>query len=62
MVHAFKTVGAKYVICSQENLKVVREAPRKCGVEDMEILVLEGRADRVTSVEDLVDCSVEEAM
>jgi 4-coumarate--CoA ligase len=62
MVHAFKTMGAKYVICYQENLKVVREAARKCGIEEMEILVLGGRADRVTSVEDLVECSVEEAM
>jgi 4-coumarate--CoA ligase len=55
MVHAFKAVGAKYVICYEANSKVVREAARKCGIEEMEIFVLEGRADRVTSVEDLVE-------
>jgi 4-coumarate--CoA ligase len=51
MVHAFKTVGARYVICYEETLKIVREAARKCGIEEREILVLGRRADGVTSVE-----------
>jgi acyl-CoA synthetase (AMP-forming)/AMP-acid ligase II len=42
MVHAFKTVGARYVICYEENLKIVREAARKCGIEESKILVLGG--------------------
>jgi hypothetical protein len=41
MVHAFKTVGARYVIC-YENLKIVREAAKKCWIEEREILVLGG--------------------
>lgn len=55
MVHAFKTVGSKYVICYEENLKIVREAARKSGIEEERVLVLEGQADRVVSVEELVE-------
>ena len=55
MIHVFRTVGAKYVICYDENLKIVREAARKCGIEEKRILVLEGKANEMTSVEDLVE-------
>jgi 4-coumarate--CoA ligase len=55
MVHTFETVGAKYVICYGENLKVVREAARKCGIKEKRILVLEGKVDGVTSVEELIE-------
>lgn len=55
MIHVFRTVGAKYAICYNDNLKIVREAARKCGIEEKRIFVLEGKADEVTSVEDLVE-------
>ncbi|KAE9364589.1 4-coumarate-CoA ligase 2 [Stipitochalara longipes BDJ] len=55
MVHAFKTVEAKHVICYQENSNVVRAAARKCGIEENRIFVLEGKADGMTSVQDLVE-------
>ncbi len=55
MVHVFRTVGAKYVICYDENLRIVREAARKCGIEEKRIIVIEGKAIQMTSVEDLVE-------
>jgi 4-coumarate--CoA ligase len=55
MIHVFRTVGAKYVICYDENLKVVRKAARKCGIEENRILVLERKVNKMTSVEDLVE-------
>ncbi len=55
MIHVFRTVGAKYVICYDENLDIVRKAARKCGIEEKGVLVLEGKAKEMTSVEDLVE-------
>ena len=55
MVHAFQTVGAKYVICYDDNLKIVRAAARRCGIEEKRIFVLEGKSAAVISVEMLVE-------
>jgi 4-coumarate--CoA ligase len=55
MVHALKTVGAKYIICCQENLNIVRAAARKCGVEEKMIFVLEQNVDGVGNVKGLVE-------
>jgi 4-coumarate--CoA ligase len=55
MVHVFRTVGAKYVVYCEENLKIVREAARKCGIEEKKIFLLEGKMDRVPSVDMLVE-------
>jgi 4-coumarate--CoA ligase len=55
MIHVFKTVGAKYVICYDDNLKIVREAARKCGIKKNTIIVLEGKTYEMKSVEDLVE-------
>jgi 4-coumarate--CoA ligase len=55
MVHVFKTVGSKYIICYEENLKVVREAAKKCRIDESRIFILEGLVDGMTSVEDLVE-------
>ena len=50
-----KTIDLKYVICCEENLKVVRAAARKCGVEDKRIFVLEDEVDGARSVKALVE-------
>jgi 4-coumarate--CoA ligase len=55
MIHVFKTVGSKNVICYEENLKIVRGAARKCGIKESRIIVLERKVDGMTSVEDLVE-------
>lgn len=55
MVHAFKTVGAKYIICCEENLEIVRAAARRCGVKEKKIFVLEQKVDGVRSEKDLVE-------
>ena len=55
MVHVFKTVGAKYIVCYEENLKIVRAAARRCGIEETRVFVLEGKTDGTTSVQELVE-------
>ena len=55
MVHALKTVGAKHVICTRKNFKVVRAAARKSGISEHGMFLLEETMDGVKSMKDLVE-------
>lgn len=55
MIHAFKTVGCRFVFASESSLDVVRKAAAMVGIDVRNIFIVDGNVDGFKSVSELVD-------
>jgi 4-coumarate--CoA ligase len=55
MIHAFKTVGCRFVFASESSLDVVRKAAAMVGIDIRNIFIVDGNVDGFKSVSELVD-------
>jgi 4-coumarate--CoA ligase len=55
MMHAFRTVGCKFVVTSLSALEVVRSTARKVGIKDKCIFILDGEVEGFGSIRSMIE-------